>query len=105
MGFGFDETTIYSGFESGVNATFEPGVFHEFELRSEDMRSYDLLIDGELAMSGSFWESLSGTWVGWGDCVEGYASLSRWDYVRFGVVPEPQSLLLLIAIVLVACRR
>ena len=90
----FGEDRVESVFETNVRATFEPGVFHEFELRSSDMRSYQFLIDGELAINGSFWFSLIESRVGWGDVIEGARSLSRWDYVRFGVVPEPQTLLL-----------
>jgi hypothetical protein len=95
VGFEFDEGSILSVFEYGVAAKFEPGIFHRFELRSGDMRHYDLWIDGEPAMSGDFWHALSRSTVGWGDFVQGSASLSRWDYVRFGVVPEPESATLL----------
>jgi len=87
--------TISSVFELDTSAPFLPDVFHEFELRSSDMRSYELYIDDELAIEGSFWLSLTESRVGWGDSVQGAASLSRWDYFRFGVVPEPSSALLL----------
>jgi hypothetical protein len=94
VGFDFDETTIYSGFEPGVTASFEAGIFHDFRLVSWDMRAYQLFIDGDLAIAGWFWDSLTPSRVGWGDCVQGAASLSRWDYFRFGVVPEPGCALL-----------
>ena len=93
--FQLNEDTIFSTFEAGVSASFQPGVFHDFELRSADMRSYELYIDNVLAIQGSFWLSLQGSRVGWGDGVQGAASLSRWDYVRFGVVPEPGAVLLM----------
>lgn len=91
--FQFDETTIFSTFETGVSAPFARSVFHEFELRSWDMRSYELYIDGNLAISGFFWLSLIPSRVFWGDSIQGGASLARWDYFRFGVVPEPATFL------------
>ena len=87
------------------HAPFEPGVFHEFELRTRDMRDYELYIDGNLAISGSFWLSLTWSRAFWGDSIQGGASLARWDYFRFGVVPEPNSLLALLAIAPCVLRR
>ena len=98
VGLDFREDRVVSVFEDGVAAEFEAGVFHRFELRSADMRHYDLWIDGEVAMLGDFWHGLSASSVGWGDFVQGSASLSRWDYVRFGVIPEPQVSLLLLVV-------
>lgn len=95
VAFTFDEDTVMSVFEEDVSADFEPGVFHEFELRSADMLSYELRIDGEPAITGAFWLSLDASRVGWGDVVQGGASLVEWDYLRFGVVPEPSAGLLL----------
>jgi len=95
VGLSFEEGTVTSSFESGVSAVFEPWVFHEFEFRSNDMQAYQLYIDGDLAMEGSFWLSLTDSEVNWGDGVQGASSLSRWDYFRFGVMPEPSSALLL----------
>jgi hypothetical protein len=93
-----DEDTIVSVFEPDVSASFTPNVFHEFELRSVDMRTYELFIDDALAIEGTFWLSLIQSRVLWGDKVQGAASLSRWDYVRFGVAPEPNGTLIIIAI-------
>ncbi len=89
VGFSFDNDSIWSVFEDDVEADFEPGVFHEFEFRSADMLFYELYIDGELRIEGSFWLSLDSSRVGWGDTVQGGASQVEWDYVRFGVIPEP----------------
>jgi hypothetical protein len=97
VGLSFEEGTVTSSFESGVSAVFEPWVFHEFEFRSDDMQAYQLYIDGDLAMEGSFWLSLTDSKVNWGDGVQGASSLSRWDYVRFGVIPEPSCGFLLTA--------
>jgi hypothetical protein len=91
VGFNFNEDTITSVFEDDVSAQFEPHVFHDFELRTADMRAYRLYIDGSLAIQGAFWDSLTLSTVLWGDTVSGGASLARWDYFRFGVVPEPAS--------------
>ncbi len=92
FGLGYDR--IYSEFEPGVSAPFAPGVFHTFELRSSDMRGYTLDIDGQRAINGSFWHSGEASRVGWGDGVEGYASMSHWESFDFGVVPEANSVLL-----------
>ena len=84
---------IESTFESGVSASFEPGVAHTFDFRSGDMRTYVLAIDGVPAISGNFWLSLTPSRALWGDMVGGGGSLARWDYFRFGVVPECDSFL------------
>jgi hypothetical protein len=89
IAFTYDLGTVTSVFEPGVSAAFEPEVFHDYELRSADMLTYELLIDGALAISGSSWLSLNASRVGWGDVVQGGASLVDWDYMRFGVLPEP----------------
>jgi hypothetical protein len=72
----------------------EPGVFHHWELRSSDMRSYDLFIDGALVYAGQFVPAVRRSQVEWGDLTAGAASSSRWDYFRFGVVPEPATWML-----------
>jgi hypothetical protein len=90
-GFVMSATAIYSVFEMEVSASFEPGVPHTFEFQSSDMRTYVLSIDGAPAINGSFWLSLTGPAIAWGDIVDGGFSLARWDYFRFGVVPECNS--------------
>jgi hypothetical protein len=104
VGFEFSETYLNSGFEPGVSVDFEPGVFHDFELRSSDMRAYALAIDGSVALNGQFVEVITASEVAWGDGVVGSASLSRWDYFRFGVVPEP-GILSMLALGLFVGRR
>jgi len=98
VGFEFNEDTIESIFEDDINAHFEPYVFHNFELRSADMRTYELYIDGCLAIEGSLWESLISSTVLWGDTISGGASLTHWDYFRFGVVPEPSSIITMLVL-------
>ena len=95
VAFIFAEGHVLSTHEANVFAYFEPGVFHEFELRSADMRAYELYIDSALAIEGAFSESFFSACAGFGDNVRGGASLAQWDYFRFGVVPEPRSAMLL----------
>ena len=96
VGFIMSETTIWSLHEANISATFAAGEYHEFELRSWDMRRYDLNIDGIPALEGKFLEVFGPPRIVWGDLVQGGASLTRWDHVRFGVVPEPPSGILLV---------
>jgi len=96
---------IISKFEDDVEIPIEPGVFHEYRVLSWDMQRYDLYIDGELTHQGTFWHGLLASRFHWGDCVRGAASLSHWDYVRFGVVPEPSSALMLLTACVCARRR
>ena len=74
---------------SSVNIPITADVFHEYRLLSWDMHAYELYIGGELARVGSFWDGLLSSKFAWGDGVSGAASLAHWDYVQFGVVPEP----------------
>ena len=95
----FDEQSLISLYESNVYVPFEPGVFHDLELRSDDMRVYALRLDGHLVVEGTFFESFFDSGVGWGDMVRGGASWAAWDYFRFGVTPEPRcSLMVLIGL-------
>jgi hypothetical protein len=89
VGFIYSNNMVYSAFEDGKIAVFEPGAYHDFEFRSSNMRDYQLTIDGQIAFEGAFWLSLIDSEVSWGDGSTGAASLSRWDYFRFGVIPEP----------------
>lgn len=90
IGFEFDENNLRSVFEAGVTVTFTPGVFHSFELRSDNMLTYELRIDDVSVMNGVFVDVFTASEVAWGDGVYGGSSLTEWDYFRFGVVPEPQ---------------
>jgi len=90
--FDFGEDHVRSFEEPGLVAWFEPYVYHDFELRSIDMRAYELFIDGHLSLAGSFHRLVSSSLIAWGDGVQGSASLSRWDYFRFGALPEPGAL-------------
>jgi hypothetical protein len=73
----------------------EPGIFHEYRLESEDMDAYTVSVDGVPVYDGQFQTpSLLDPFLSFGDSRVGAASVSRWDYVRFGIVPEPGSLVL-----------
>ncbi len=90
----YQEDRIYSLLE-GVYIYFTPDIFHDYLLTSSDMLSYDLYIDGTFTYAGVFVGPFPQSWTAWGDTTQGASSLSYWDYVRFGVVPEPSAGLLL----------
>jgi len=81
----------------GVTIDLEPNVFHTFAFTSADMQEYQLVIDGAVQYGSSFDSySILHSYVTFGDGVQGEWSLSRWDYFRFGAVPEPAPLLALL---------
>jgi len=84
----FSDDSIRSELE---NETFDFDFvgFHSFRLTSSDMRDYTLEADGEVIREGVFDQVISASQLRWGDAIEGGASLTRWDHMRFGVVPEP----------------
>lgn len=108
VGWSFTATGMQSAFELGVEIPLTFNDYHDCELRSADMRTYALFVDGQLARNGSFWFiGQTGAYVTWGDSVQGGASISHWDYARFGVIPEPSTavMLLLIAFPMSRNRR
>jgi hypothetical protein len=88
----YTREAIYSPPED-VWIPIAPGVYHDYVLTTGDAVSYELAIDGEPVHAGQFvgpwWESA----VTWGDSFYAATSVSRWDYFRFGVVPEPSAVL------------
>jgi hypothetical protein len=90
----YGSASIYSLGEA-VYIPFAPGAFHDYVLTSADLQTYALYIDGQLAHAGQFAPSGWESGLEWGDYGQGIASLSEWDYVRFGVVPEPSASLIL----------
>jgi hypothetical protein len=82
---------IDSQFEDDVYISIAPGVFHQYRVLSWNMQTYELYVDGDLAHQGTLWQGSLESWLAWGDGVRGAASRSHWDYVHFGVVPEPRS--------------
>jgi hypothetical protein len=69
-----------------------PGVFHTYRFESEDMIAYNFFIDGQWVYEGHFlWPASNQSYINFGDEFNGWASISYWDYLRFGVIPEPAS--------------
>ncbi len=87
----FGASAFRSMFESTEAIPIDMTIRHDFVIRSIDMESYELFIDGAPARSGAFRPTVSNSRVGWGDSVQGVASHSSWDYIEFGVVPEPST--------------
>ncbi len=84
----------------------DPGVFHAYRFESNDMQVYDLYLDGALLHEGEFQEiSLLQSYVAFGDGAQGARSLSRWDYFRFGAVPEPSACALAAVVATAAFQR
>ena len=98
----FAEDHIVSGFEGLLEIPFEPGTFHDYRIESHDMRTYDLYIDGILARKGNFAPRFSDSEFGWGPGTQGASSMQRWDYIRFGVLPEPPGVSLILFVL--ACH-
>jgi hypothetical protein len=86
VAFVFDDHRLWYSYHDFVQ--FEPGVFHEFEFRSGDLLDYELYIDGVPSVQGQFHEGSFPPEVGFGD-VTTEGSMTEWDYLRFGVIPEP----------------
>ena len=82
-----------------VYFAIEPNVYHTYRFESEDMISFRFFIDDELVQEGEFLSPSSNeSYINFGDKAVGWASLSYWDYVRFGVVPEPSTLLIFLVV-------
>jgi len=96
LGFAFAEDHIRSIFEDYLEIPFAPYAWHEYRIVSTDMRQYALWIDGQVARLGTFGAVFPGSYVGWGEGTQGAASLHHWDYFRFGIVPEPRALAILV---------
>ncbi|MBK9127751.1 MAG: hypothetical protein IPM13_08105 [Phycisphaerales bacterium] len=104
VSFLFSIDRIWSPYEY-VILSFAPGVFHAWELRSSDMRNYELYLDGALIRQGYLVRSVDPAWVAsWGDSVLGPRSRSSWDYVHLGVVPECSTSGLVAVLGLMAAR-
>jgi hypothetical protein len=100
--FGVNELLIYN---DDVVYELSPG-FHAYRFVSADMIEYRLYVDGELLHESEFDPfTVLDSFVAFGPGLQGASSYTTWDYVRFGVIPEPRSSLLLIAMCLCAGRR
>jgi len=83
---GFQTDRIYSLHEGKYIAYFEPAVFHRYRLVTKDLDTYTLAIDGAVSYTGQVSPWAPASVVQFGDSNTGSAGLSRWDYVRYGVV-------------------
>jgi len=87
--YGPDRLSISPG---DLTVPLTPGVFHQFRLVSRDMLTYTLQVDEVLTIESAFEDfTLLQAYVAFGDGAWGLKSASQWDYVRFGIVPEPTS--------------
>ena len=101
VGYVFREDQIWCYFEDYTIIPIAPGVYHNYRFVSSDMLSYDLYIDDVLVHEGTWWQGVRDSRIGWGSDVRPATSLAQWDYVRFGVVPEPNTVFLIL--VVLAC--
>ncbi len=99
LGFLYTEDHIRSVFENFLNISFTPYQWHDYRVTSSDLRSYSLFIDGGFVRQGALAPVATRSMAGFGDSSQSASSLHEWDYVRFGVVPEPRALLLLLSLI------
>ncbi len=104
VGYVFREDQIWCYFEDDLTIPITPGVYHDYRFVSSDMLTYDLYIDGELVHEGTWWQGVRDSRVGWGTNVRPATSLAHWDYVRFGVIPEPKTVFLIL-VAMAFCHR
>jgi hypothetical protein len=107
LGFGYTRNEIVSETE-GWSLPIAPGMFHTYRLESYDMINYELWIDDVCARSGTWYlNSLNRSFINFGDGTQGgqTRSVEKWDYFRFGVVPEPGCAMLLIMACVCGGRR
>jgi|GEM_PF-1029767 len=93
--------------EQGWTVPIAPDIFHTYRLESTDMYTYLLWLDGVYMGSDAFDRPGPPVpYAAFGDCTYGttpQSSLTQWEYFRFGVVPEPNSLALVLALTTCAC--
>jgi len=89
-----------------VTIGIAPQQYHRFRFESPDMQEYRLQIDDDIVVNGLFDNitNLQG-FVTFGDGVQGYRSYSQWDYFRYGIIPEPQSVQLVLCGVAISLLR
>jgi hypothetical protein len=105
VSFQFWPTHVVSNYEDVTIFPFTLGEFHSFEFESWDMRTFELRMDNEFTWNGEFRFVWADPEVNWGDGVQGAASIARWDYFEFGVVPEPRGALVLGCVGLAVVRK
>ncbi len=63
--------------------------WHVVRFESDDLFSYDLFVDETWVYAGELNQLLLESYVAFGNGGTNSRQLSKWDYFRFGVVPEP----------------
>jgi hypothetical protein len=105
VSFGFGPDQAWNGLDN-LFFDIEPEVFHTYRFESYDMVQFDFFIDDELLQEGNFHAPSSNqSYINFGDKTDGWASLSRWDYLRYGVVPEPPGSLMSLTGLCLTIRR
>jgi hypothetical protein len=87
----FDVNVIHS-FHEYEDIPIPPGAWHVYTLVSTDMRFYDLYADASLIRHGWFADRFITSCVQFGDLGQGPTSGHHWDFLRFGVMPDPETL-------------
>lgn len=107
VGFTISSDTVRIGSLPEVFVPLPPGGFHTHHIESPDMVHFTYAIDGEQVYSGLFDDiTLLNSFVTFGSTSRGATpSLSRWEYMRFGAIPEPNVLSLMLVCLLVVIRR
>jgi hypothetical protein len=83
---GYEMGRIYSHEELKYIGDFEPAVFHSYCFVTADLLTYTLAIDGAVVYTGDVSPWAPGSGVTFGDNSNGGGGVSRWQYVRYGVV-------------------
>jgi hypothetical protein len=102
--YGYDRVLVAGDVQRFLD--FEGGLFHTYRFESDDMRHYTVSSDEVPFDSGRMFDGLLGPYVAFGDAMAGpggQGSLAIWDYMRFGVTPEPGALLGAIFVGFCAC--
>jgi hypothetical protein len=108
LAFRYSMDSILSSRE-GWSMDIAPGAYHTYHLESTDMINYHLWID-DVHVRDGVWDldSLNESYLFFWDGTQGpdSGSVAQWDYVRFGVIPEPSCLLLGTAVLVgISARR
>jgi len=77
-----------------------PMEWNTYVLHTGDMQQYQLQVNGDLAICGTFCHQTPAGphLMAFGDTMYGRSSIAEWDYVKVEVVPEPQALALVLAV-------
>jgi hypothetical protein len=97
LAFGYWPDGVRSLFEPDLFVPLTLGAFNSFRVESTNMQEYTFWVNGLFAFAGNFHGTPGSSEFAWGDSVCGVASLTRWDYLRFGaVIPEPSTAVVLL---------